>query len=67
MTIVKLGDSSIVLEKVVAFELLRGNLEAEADGSPSLQVMLEGGHVITIKGRPLVQAFMRAIQGFNGV
>jgi len=65
MTLLKLGDLSIVLEKVCAYELMRprNNTRSE-DTEPYLRVMLDGGAEINIYGAAMISSFTRAVKDF---
>ena len=64
MTLLKLGDVTLVLEKVCAYEVVRPRLNRSGaeEGEPSLKVMLEGGHEITLDGRATMSRFTKAMK-----
>ena len=64
MTLMKLGDTTVVLEKVCAFEYVRPRVDqgGAESGQPSLRIMLEGGHDFTLYGQGSISAFVTAMK-----
>lgn len=66
MTLLKLGDLSIVLEKVCAFETVRPrNTSRAEEAEPHLRVILDGGAELNIYGATMMSTFTRAMKGFE--
>lgn len=65
MTLLKFGDTTIVLEKVCAhvYERPRADSSGLETDQPSLRILLEGGHTVTIQGQGSISAFVTALQG----
>ena len=59
MTLLKLGDTTVVLEKVCAFQEVRTGGD---DAQPSLKLILEGGSEVTVHGQGTISIFLREIK-----
>ena len=59
MTLLKLGDTTVVLEKVCAFQEVRTGAE---DAQPSLKLILEGGSEVTVHGQATISIFLREVK-----
>ena len=64
MTLLKLGDLTLVLERVCAYEVVRPRTSRSGaeEGEPSLRVMLDGGFEITLDGRATMSRFTKAMK-----
>lgn len=64
MTLLKLGDLTLVLEKVCAYEVQRPRAARSGgeEGDSSLRVWLDGGHEITITGLATMSRFTKAMK-----
>ena len=63
-TLFTFGDTTVVLEKVCAFEYVRprsGPSGADA-GQPSLRIILDGGGDLTVFGQGTISAFIKAMK-----
>ena len=67
MSLMKLGDTTVVLEKVCAFEYVRPRVDQGGveSGQPSLRIMLEGGHDFIIYGQGSISAFVTAMKNLT--
>ena len=64
MTLLKLGDLTLILEKVCAYEVRRPRATRSGgeEGDSSLRIMLEGGHEITLSGLATMSRFTKAMK-----
>ena len=62
MTLLKLGDLTIVLEKVCAYELVRPRNNTRGEDVPHLRVLLDGGAEVNVYGAPVISKFTRAVK-----
>ena len=63
----KLGDVTIVLEKVCAFEYVRPRVDqgGTESGQVALRIMLDGGHEVTVYGQASIVAFVTALKALG--
>lgn len=64
MTLFTFGDTTLVLEKVCAYEYVRPQQVrgGAATGPASLRIMLEGGHAFSIGSEVSISAFISAMK-----
>lgn len=67
MTLMKLGDFTVVLEKVCAYEYVRPRVDSsgQESGQASLRILLEGGHDFTVYGQASISAFVTAMKALG--
>ncbi len=63
----KLGDFTVVLEKVCAFEYVRPRVDqgGTESGQVALRIMLDGGHEVTVYGQASIVAFVTALKALG--
>ena len=67
MTLFTFGDTTVILEKVCAYEYLRprsGPSGADT-GQASLRIILDGGADVTVFGQGAVSAFIKAVKALS--
>ena len=67
MTLMKLGDTTVVLEKVCAFEYVRARVDSSGaeSGQAALRIMLEGGHELIVYGQGSIGVFVTAMKALD--
>lgn len=60
----KLGDFTVVLEKVCGYEYVRPKVDSSGaeSGQVALRIMLDGGHEVTVYGQASIVAFVTALK-----
>ena len=64
MTLLKLGDLTLILEKVCAYEVQRprASRSGAEEGDSSLRVLMDGGHELTLHGLATMSRFTKAMK-----
>ncbi|MCA9838595.1 MAG: hypothetical protein KC422_16875 [Trueperaceae bacterium] len=69
MTLLELGETTLVLEKVCAYEYIDRPLPpgetADKSNIKSIRIYLDGGHALEIHGRGVIVDFIKAMRSLK--